>query len=562
MKPFFNRMRIGERIALGFGLVALLFLLVIWQYHRALTDSFDAQRNLREIYETRKTLAFEIQHSLLQIRQAKQNFLRRRHESDVQALQDSLTELFAKTRELAAVDDESATSATAIEALANDYQHRFEQLTNAWRYKGLDENSGLQGAFRKAAHELESRSTQLQTDNLYLHLIQALSAEKDFELTLQPAQREQTERHLAELERQLAESELDVSIKQELATRIQHYRQAFADYAEQALAKGNTKAGATTLQTAARDIEAILLAYRIPQLKTNILQLRRREKDYLLRLDPGYVSMVERLLENLEGQINAAQVIDNEKGEMQALVQTYRKDFFSLVEQDGLIARLERELGDAEKRINQLVADNLYLANQQATQASAQMLSSTERRTALLRAVVIFASLLGLLFAWLITVHITQPLRRMASVLDRLSYNDPVEPIHALDSGRCEINIMTTAVNTLVQKRQIFVRWWQSAMDELHASAQLRQKSLQHSEISEDSLGAIIEAGERREAELRKLADILRSHATVAVEHAQICRQYARPAQAEASNRVERAGKSILTLLDLFYEGAAGKNAG
>ena len=46
-----SKLRIGEKIGLGFGLVGLLFLLVIWRYHHTLQGALDNYRVLQEVYE-------------------------------------------------------------------------------------------------------------------------------------------------------------------------------------------------------------------------------------------------------------------------------------------------------------------------------------------------------------------------------------------------------------------------------------------------------------------------------------------------------------------------------
>ena len=56
MKQLSSKLRIGEKIGLGFGLVGVIFLAVIWQYHDTLQRSLDDYQRLIEPNTTRGTI--------------------------------------------------------------------------------------------------------------------------------------------------------------------------------------------------------------------------------------------------------------------------------------------------------------------------------------------------------------------------------------------------------------------------------------------------------------------------------------------------------------------------
>ncbi|MBU2278859.1 MAG: methyl-accepting chemotaxis protein, partial [Gammaproteobacteria bacterium] len=64
------------------------------------------------------------------------------------------------------------------------YQQQFDQAVTLWQEVGLDPQSGLYGALRKAAHELEQQFKQVQNDAMMVSLLQLRRAEKDFMLRL------------------------------------------------------------------------------------------------------------------------------------------------------------------------------------------------------------------------------------------------------------------------------------------------------------------------------------------------------------------------------------------
>lgn len=80
VRKLFSKLRIGEKIGLSFGLVGLLFLGVIWHYHKSLDQVLSGYERLHQIYEVRKSHALEIEVALAEIRQAESDFLIRRDE--------------------------------------------------------------------------------------------------------------------------------------------------------------------------------------------------------------------------------------------------------------------------------------------------------------------------------------------------------------------------------------------------------------------------------------------------------------------------------------------------
>ena len=177
-----RKLRIGEKIGFGFGVVGLLFLGVIWQYHTTLQHALADYQQLHDVYGVRKSEALEIENSILRAQRSEKNFILSRDESSAEDVLMSLKDALGAAAALETVDDSAAPSAKPIKELIVDYQQRFQSVVAAWRTKGLDHNSGLQGAFRDSIHQLESMAGQLDVDRLYLSLLQIRRSEKDLGL--------------------------------------------------------------------------------------------------------------------------------------------------------------------------------------------------------------------------------------------------------------------------------------------------------------------------------------------------------------------------------------------
>lgn len=79
MRQLASRFRIGEKIAVGFGVGGLIFLGVIWHYHASLHQVLADYQRLIDVYGARKSFAFDIERRLGEMRTAEERFLSTRN---------------------------------------------------------------------------------------------------------------------------------------------------------------------------------------------------------------------------------------------------------------------------------------------------------------------------------------------------------------------------------------------------------------------------------------------------------------------------------------------------
>jgi len=475
LKKLATRFRIGEKIVLGFGAVGLIFLGVIWYYHTNLRDVAESYQGLSAVYGVRQAHAFEIESQVTGMRSAADRFLLTR---DLEFAERTLAEaakLRAEADALAEVDAASARTAAAIRTLADEFARRFEAIVAAWRIRGLDEESGLQGTFRNAVHELEERAGHYNVDRLYLLLLQVRRGEKDLGLRREPQYRQNVYDLLDEMRAEVAASELRDDTKQTLYGEITAYRERFDRYADRVLAGEPTEGGKGPFRERAHRIEDLLQAHYIPDLESAILQMRRREKDYLLRGDEAYIAMVDAIADDIAARISASAVAADEKATLTALLENYRDDFHALVEQNDRIARLTAQMYDAAARITPLVEENLTEATATMAQQSADIAASSAERARWSLIVAGIAPVLGLLLALFITSRIVRPVHHMVELMDRLTREAPRERLDTDPAGRDEINAMAIALNTLADHRARFAEWWRSSMQAAIACRDLNE---------------------------------------------------------------------------------------
>ncbi len=459
-----RKLRIGEKIGLSFGLVGLLFLAVIWQYHSTLERSLTDYGRLLEIHDARKDLLLEIQAGLLDARRAEKNFLLLRDEAFAAEVSERVDAVLALTDELGRIDEESAGVAREFATLIGTYRERFEAIAEAWRTKGLDHDSGLQGAFRDAVHELEDLAGEFKVSSLHLQLLQVRRREKDLGLRREEVYRDQVFALLAGFRRDVEDSGLAADVKASLIEELETYGRSFETYSRTVLAQQDIQGGKGPFRDAAHRIEAILEAHYIPDMERNILQLRRREKDYLLRHDKQYVEMALREWQRITEQVERADIAQEDKAGLKVLLADYRRNFLALVEQNDLIDRLSAEMREAIGQIAPIVESRVKAADLLEAEVTAQIESSSRANETTMLWIVLAASALGVLFAVAITRQITGPLRRMAGLLGRLAHEEPTERIATRPGSRDEVALMAESVNAIADHKAGLIRWWKSSM--------------------------------------------------------------------------------------------------
>jgi len=473
MSKITRNLLIGEKIGFGFGLVGLIFLIVIWQYHNTLQQSLGDYQQLQNVFVAKKVDMLTLESSMRAARHAEKEFLLYRDEELAREVDRHLQQTLVISDHLAGIDADSADMTKRITELLEIYQQKFRATEHAWRERGLDHNSGLQGTFRNAAHELEAMAGHFKVDSLYLQLLQIRRAEKDLGLRREQQYLTQVLDLIQEFERKTAASELEEGVKTRLFHEIEVYRETFGAYARAALASADIHGGKGPFREAAHRIEAILNHHHVPELANHILQLRRHEKDYLLRNDKKYVDMALQELDRIQMLVEAASISNDQKAIFLSLLKNYHRDYLALVDQNDHVERMTGEMQSAVSEITQLVRENVATANQVMESMQREIsISSAEKERFMLWSVVV-ATLLGIVFAVSITLRIVRPLRSMTGILDRLAYEESTERLPFYPDARDEINAMAISVNTMADNRSRFIAWWENAMSEADACKNL-----------------------------------------------------------------------------------------
>lgn len=550
MEKVWSKFRIGEKIGLGFAVVGLLFAGVVWHYHQTLKSVLDDYQQLHSVFEVRKSLALEIEIEMAAARDAEKDFLIQRQEHFAEEVDQHLQVMRAKVTALAAVDQHSRQTAEQLQRLLTTYQESFRTVAEAWRSIGLDENSGIQGAFRQKVHRLQELSAQYYVDPLYTVLLQIRRSEKDLALRRDPAYRERVRTLIQEFRQLVHASELRAAVKQKLLSELAVYARTFEPYADTALKSAEVGGGMGPFRDAAHRIEAILKAHHVPHLETNIYKLRRHEKDFLLRGDEAYATMLVEMARMIRSQIAASPLSETDKTLLASLLLDYQQGFLLLVAQRASIVTLTREVDAAARQIAPLITANVDQANQMMA-ARVEAIADSSRASVHLGLIAMYGALaLALIFVITLTSRIVHKVRQMAGLLDDLAYGAPTARVPAVPGGRDEINAMAESLNALLEHRANFLDCWKTSMNEMIAQ---RELELAHSEAARDELLTELRAASiAKVQQLNAIRGRLLLHAKHIVEIHQRLRSAPGDVTTDDVQSLEHAAQGMVTLLEVL----------
>ncbi len=165
-----------------------------------------------------------------------------------------------------------------------------------------------------------------------------------------------------------------------------------------------------------QDIEAFLADHPLTDsLQLTILQIHRREKDYLLRGEQKDVDGVHELIVTFKRQVEDSDLLSTDKAELLQLIDDYQTTFDTLVEVETAIAVSIAATDAAAEAITPLIAD----ITQAGSSLTAAGLSATQAIGRQLQGATIGAPLIALLVGIGLAVALT---RQMTAPIQALVY--------------------------------------------------------------------------------------------------------------------------------------------
>jgi methyl-accepting chemotaxis protein len=339
-------MKVGVQIIVGFASILLLMLLVMTIYQVSSSKSSAGFNDLINGDVAILNHVSAAESYMLQARRNEKDFLLRKDLKYLAKHKKSITGLIEQLQLVKKIEAQNGKQEKVVEAdllirFSKEYRKSFEELVSAQKRAGLDHKSGLQGKFREAAHSLAEDIPGHDIDNLLVASLKIRRYEKDFSRTIGNQAKNDTYRvklgnALSNYESLLAHSACDPGAKQIQQKAFGDYRNA-ADLWMASTSEYERNQHYQVMRKAAHEMETAISSVGVSGAQTLLLNIRKHEKDYLLRNDPKYVTQVHSAIKILRTAFEKAGVDQEHVDATRAQLNSYQLSFDKLVKEQANI---------------------------------------------------------------------------------------------------------------------------------------------------------------------------------------------------------------------------------
>ncbi|MEO5350650.1 MAG: methyl-accepting chemotaxis protein [Magnetococcus sp. YQC-3] len=460
---WWDNLSVKWKLILGFSVVGLLFLGVVWRYQSGMLALGQNYGRLLENSVHQRELAQGIESSMLQARRAEKDFLLRLDPAQEEKLAKQVARVQELTQGLAQVaerenDAALLRSTAAIRENMGAYSKAFSGLVAAWKQKGLTPDAGLQGTFRNVAHNLETQLKEFDVDGLRTLLLEARRAEKDLRLRREAKYGTRYHEVMQAFAQMLEHSLLGTATREKIASASKPYENIFAKVEKDIITtKADTDAEtAKQLSAEAHVLERLLESHYVENVWRNYLLARRAEKDYMARGDEKYVKQLQTYVAQLGKSVAASHVGEEHKKALVKLLDEYQSAFLAMVAGDGQIKAEETRMKDAVHAVESPIEAVVKDADEDKKQGllTAQELEGKIRSQAFALALV--ALMAGIFVAWFSVTYVMGRVARFSVQLERLEKGDLTGQCSM--RGQDEFGRVSASLNRAIVKfREAFV---------------------------------------------------------------------------------------------------------
>ena len=201
------------------------------------------------------------------------------------------------------------------------------------------------------------------------------------------------------------------------------------------------------LRSAVHQVETLLDDRDNYRLLTSMLQLRRAEKDFMLRFDLKYMTKFDELVANFKTEIKSAGLDASYENKLFSLLSTYQARFKALVDaqvalgldlESGALGEMKRSVEMSDAIVNQFTEQTKQFVESSASQA--QLIAFV---------VFILASIIVMILVYLTSRSIIIPIERVYHTINEIRRNNDLS-MSISQSGKDEITTMTIDFNSLI----------------------------------------------------------------------------------------------------------------
>ncbi|MBF0231650.1 MAG: methyl-accepting chemotaxis protein, partial [Desulfamplus sp.] len=487
---FFNNLKMATKLVGGFGIVLLLFICVMAIYHVTVRSTANNFENLMEVNVAIAAQAADIKTLMKQCRIDEKNFLSTLDTKYLKEIEENIKLLTLSAQNIVKKAKESHNSTTAqkaadISQYIDTYAKAFNDLSKSYEQRGLDVNSGLRGAFAKAADRLDLEMAYLDVEDLYIHMLKIVQTQNRYWSD------DDDKEYLDHLE--VLITEYDEVINKSKANEemikdlLRDVLKTYGEALKKLKSAENFEAGSVyfkEMESSIADIDEVFKLTYLPNAKALLLEVRSKEKDYLLFGGKEYEDKAHQAVNNLSKAIENSTVDPDYKKNSIKYLTVYKQAFDNLVAQDTKITALYAKMTNAVNSTEPLIEDLYINAKTIAAEGTEQVITQGASQSRLALMIGVGAILFGFCLSLFITRMITVPIIKSVSFSKQMSKGNFTRTLDI--DQKDEIGILASALNEIVTNIGGVVKDISSDVKTLSLSSmELKDISLHMSKSSE-----------------------------------------------------------------------------
>jgi len=528
----FKNMKIKTKLACSFGIILALLVTGLGIYQLTIQSTISHVEQLMESEVAMANHAAEIEVLMLQSRRNEKDFMLRLDLKYLDKLDKNIAGLKSQAKALKTTairigDKTLAGKAEEIDGYAEEYVTAFKKLVEAFNTRGLDHNSGLQGNFRKAAHSLAEAMPEHQVDDLFIALLQMRRYEKDFLRTKSDKYRKKFQATIDTYQGYLEKSGCDPAAKTVQQKAIADYRGGFKQYLEAGEAKDLQDQPYRVMRTAAHDMESAIKSVYVPNAGMLLLDIRKNEKDYLLRMDNKYVKKTHQSIATLLDAFKNAEILEEHKQDGAKELNLYKKIFDDLVAEDSIIASYTAVMRGAVHKIEPKTEEIHKIATEMASTRTSTTISDAKSSAMVAIGVGIAAIIIGALLAFFISRAIVRPLGGEPSYISGIAEEVANGNLSLSFDEKKKTGILASLVDMVDQLKNVVGEVGAATNNVASGSQEMSSSSEEMSQGATEQAAAAEEAS----SSMEEMASNINQNADNAIQTEKIAKQSAADAE-------------------------------
>ena len=223
------------------------------------------------------------------------------------------------------------------------------------------------------------------------------------------------------------------------------------------------------LRNAVHEVEVLLKEQDNFELLSVMLQLRRAEKDFMLRFDAKYLTRFNELVSTFKQKISQADLLSSYKSQITPLIDTYQSDFQNLVKAQTQLG-LDLDSGAlGVMRINVEKSDKVVSEIVESTKL--QVETSVEQAELIAIIVFVISGVIVLALVYLTSQSIIIPIERVYHTINDIRRNNDLS-VMIEQTGNDEVTIMTSDFNSLIGDFKNLINEVNTALNTLNVATE------------------------------------------------------------------------------------------